>query len=366
MRHLLILFLVVFAVSVAAQDKVTLDSIMPIRGFCISAPKPDALNDFLTFMEKELAPNGINTLVLRVDYNYQFESYPNLRDSGALSKNDVKQMVRVAKEHDIRLIPQVNLLGHQSWAAGLEKLLTEFPQFDETPHVEMPEDYSWPNDDGLYCKSYCPLHPGVHEVVFSLIDEIVEVFETDAFHAGMDEVFYIGDDKCPRCKGKDKAQLFADEVNRIRDHLASKNWELWIWGDRMIDGSTTGMGMWEASMNNTHRSIDMISTDVVICDWHYRRAEATPSYFAIKGFRVVACPWNVAPVATAQVQQIVSLRQNSNKTISGNAFGVMQTIWTSARNYMDLYYGKIPDATERQTGQVDAFKAMTSEIAKLK
>jgi hypothetical protein len=48
----------------------------------------------------------------------------------------------------------------------------------------------------------------------------MQVFETNAFHAGMDEVFYIGSDQCPRCNGKDKAKLFADEVTVIRDHLA--------------------------------------------------------------------------------------------------------------------------------------------------
>ncbi len=50
----------------------------------------------------------------------------------------------------------------------------------------------------------------------------MEVFEADAFHAGMDEVFYIGMDECPRCNGKDKAKLFADEVNLISGHLQSR------------------------------------------------------------------------------------------------------------------------------------------------
>ena len=108
----------------------------------------------------------------------------------------------------------------------------------------MPEKYQWPNPDGLYCKSYCPLHPKLHPIVFPLVDEICEVFESDAFHAGIDEVFYIGDEKCPRCAERDKAELFAGEVNLIRNHLALKNHRLWICGDRLIDGKTTGMGMW--------------------------------------------------------------------------------------------------------------------------
>ena len=83
-----------------------------------------------------------------------------------------------------------------------DKLLTVYPQFDETPNVKMPEKYEWPNADNLYCKSYCPLHPDVHKVVFDLIDEICDAFETNAFHAGMDEVFYLGEDECPALRRK--------------------------------------------------------------------------------------------------------------------------------------------------------------------
>ena len=264
---------------------------LPVRGFCIAAPKPADLDAFIKFIREELASRKVNTLILRVDYNYQFESHPELRDSVALSKNDVKKLVNVCKSNNIRIIPQINLLGHQSWAGKIGNLLRVYPQFDETPHVKMPEKYVWPNADGLYCKSYCPLHPDLHKIVFEVVDEICDVFEADAFHAGMDEVFYIGDDKCPRCGGRDKAELFAGELRVIRDHLNQKKRILWIWGDRLIDGKTTGMGMWEASLNNTHRAIDLIPKDIMICDWHYERPDKTAVYFAMKGFKVVTCPW---------------------------------------------------------------------------
>src|SRR4030042_3256651 len=204
----------------------TADYPFDIRGFCIGAPNPDQLKQFINFMENDLAANGINTLVLRVDYNYEYESYPDLRDRDALSKHDVKKLVNTARKNNIKIIPQINLLGHQSWAGTVNSLLREYPQFDETPSVIMPEKYEWPNDDGLYCKSYCPLHPDVHEVVFALVDEIVEAFEADAFHAGMDEEFYIGRVNCIRCRGKNRAELFAGEVITLRDHLAANNKEL--------------------------------------------------------------------------------------------------------------------------------------------
>jgi hypothetical protein len=204
----------------------------------------------------------------------------------------------------------------------------------------MPVKYEWPNPDGLYCRSYCPLHPGVHKVVFALVDEICEVFEAKGFHAGMDEVFYIGDDKCPRCGGKDKAELFAGEVKKIRDHLALKNRELWIWGDRLLDGKTTGLGMWEASMNNTHRAIDMIPKDVIICDWHYERPDKTAIYFAMKGFRVVTCPWRNPEVAVLQTVDMVNFRKDSTPEMRDNFLGMVQTVWSGAGNFMDGFYGK--------------------------
>ncbi|RYZ47606.1 MAG: glycoside hydrolase, partial [Chitinophagaceae bacterium] len=267
------LLLLFFTCSVPGLSQNRLDSLLPVRGLSIAAPTPRNLDSFIVFINKELAPRKVNTLILRVDYNYQFTSHPELVDKEALSAAEVKKLVRATKKAGIRIVPQINLLGHQSWASSTGKLLAVYPQFDETPWVQMPEKYAWPNEDGLYCKSYCPLHPDVHKVVFALVDEICDAFEADAFHAGMDEVFYIGEDKCPRCGGRDKAELFAAEVNKIRDHLAARGRKLWIWGDRLLDGKTTGMGMWEASMNNTHRAIDMISKEVVICDWHYERPD---------------------------------------------------------------------------------------------
>lgn len=308
---------------------------LPVRGLCIAAPQPDEVKDFVKFINNELGPRQVNTLILRVDFNYEFESHPELRSDNPLTKKDVEKLVDASRRHGITLIPQINLLGHQSWATQVGKLLDVYPQFDETPWVQMPAEYKWPNEDGLYCKSYCPLHPEVHGVVFALVDEICDAFQSTAFHAGMDEVFYIGEDKCPRCSGHDKAELFAGEVRRIRDHLALKNRRLWIWGDRLIDGKTTGLGMWEASMNNTHRAIDMIPKDVFICDWHYERPDKTAVYFAMKGFDVVTCPWRSPAVAEVQKADMIGFRQTATPVLRDRFQGIVQTVWSGAGVFLD-------------------------------
>lgn len=337
---------------------------LPIRGLCIAMPDPVKIESFIKFINEELVPRTINTLILRIDYGYQFESHPELRDKETLSKADIKKLVDACRKSKIRIVPQLNLLGHQSGGNRVNNLLRVYPGFDETPHIKMPEKYEWPNADELYCKSYCPLHPGIHKIVFDLVDEICDVFETDAFHAGMDEVFYIGDDKCPRCSGKDKAELFAGEVNLIRNHLAEKNRKLWIWGDRLIDGKTTGMGMWEASMNNTDRAIDLISKDVIICDWHYERPDQSAVYFATKGFNVITCPWRKPDVAVRQTQDMYRFRTSVTPEMKDRFQGLIQTIWTDAGDFMDEFYGRKIINRNGINMQVKCFNAMFGEIQK--
>jgi hypothetical protein len=339
----------------------SLDKVMPVRGFCIAAPRPAELDRFIQFIDKELAPRGVNTLVLRVDYNYQFQSHEELRDGGALSREDVKKLVAACRKDHLHLIPQINLLGHQSFGKSLGGLLAHYPEFDETPWVKMPEHYKWPNADRLYCKSYCPLHPKVHEVVFAVMDELCDVFETDAFHAGMDEVFYIGETNCPRCGGKDKAELFAGEVTALHDHLQAKGRRLWIWSDRLLDAKTSGLGEWEASANGTARAIDLIPKDVMLCDWHYERAVATAPYFAMKGFHVVTCPWKSSKLAVWQAEDMARWRSRSPAETRDRFEGVMQTVWSDAGSFLDKDYKSKPKATNSW----NCFTAMFGEIKKL-
>ncbi|MCF8226903.1 MAG: family 20 glycosylhydrolase [Bacteroidales bacterium] len=356
---LIFIGLILIAGTVSSHSQNPERDDLPVRGFCIAAPSPDMVNKFIDFMEEELAPRRVNTLILRVDYNYEYESHPELVSENPLSEKDVKKLVKTAKKHQIRIIPQVNLLGHQSWHSTPSKLLEVYPEFDETPHVELPEKYEWPNEDGLYCKSYCPLHPGVHDVVFDIVDEICDVFDADAFHAGMDEVFYIGDENCPRCSGRDKSELFAGEVNKIRDHLYAQDRELWIWGDRLLDGETTGIGLWEASENDTHRAIDMISEDVFICDWHYERPDPTPVYFSMKGFRVAACPYKRVSVGIAHAENMIRFREQAASEMKDNFQGVIQTVWTSCGNFLKEFYS---EDTDNEHSESACFKAMFNVV----
>ena len=123
----------------SARAQTLLDQTLPVRGLCISAPNPSQVDAFVRFIGEELGPHSVNTLILRVDYNYRYTSRPELATPSGLSKADVKKLVEVCRTNHIQLMPQINLLGHQSWQRTNGKLLEVYPEFDETPWVLTPE-----------------------------------------------------------------------------------------------------------------------------------------------------------------------------------------------------------------------------------
>lgn len=373
MKKIIVSILLLIGLSSVASSA-NIDSMLPVRGFAIEAPNARGVDLFVRFIEEDLAPAGINLLILRVDWNYAYTSHPELSDEHPLTKADVDKLAEACRKHGIRLVPQVNLLGHQSWAKETHALLRNYPEFDETPSIKTENYTKWPNPDRLYCKSYCPLHPDVHRVVFDVVDEICDAFGADAFHAGMDEVFYIGEDECPRCHGKDKSELFAGEVNAIREHLAQKGRQLMIWGDRLLDGRTTGLGEWEASYNDTWRAIDMIPKDVLICDWHYERADLSAVYFAMKGLPVVSCGYRDPELSVKQVKDMIQFRSQTTPETAGYLQGYVHTIWSSAGHFLRAYYGieggpgrRGGNAANppRRDGSVDAAKAVLAYLREL-
>jgi hypothetical protein len=320
------------------------------------APSKSDIPVLAHFIEDALPREGVNTLVVEIDYNFQFQKHPEVAEPGALSKDDVAQIVQACKDAHVRLIPQINLLGHQSWAEHTGGLLRSHPEFDETRG-------KYPNNKGIYCRSYCPLNKGVHKVVFDLIDEVGDAFQSDAVHCGMDEVMILADPDCPRCHGKKTADLFAGEVKTLHDHLKSKGREMWMWGDRFIDGKSTGIGDWEASGNNTQDAIYQVPKDIVICDWHYDRADPTPAYFALSGFNVLACPWRSSSIGRAQVQFLNTVRKEAAPETAAKLQGVLETTWMGCSDFIHSYYHPGVSGKSDQVAQCfkDVMKAIREQ-----
>jgi Glycosyl hydrolase family 20, catalytic domain len=255
--------------------------------------------DVLAQSLETLSRQGINVIILEVDYSFAFKSHPELRrGTSPITRDGARRFAALCKKFNVRLIPEFQSLGHQSWKATTFPLLTVYPEFDITPGA-------FPNNEGIYCREWDPLNPKVWPIVFQLMDELIDAFQADAFHVGMDEVFLIGSESSPSTKGKDTAVLFADAVKKIYSHLVRKRRvEMLMWGDRLIDGKKFDLGEWEASTNGTAAAIDLIPKDIIICPWHYELKDSYPSIpmFIDKGFRVLPAGWKNVEATKALIK----------------------------------------------------------------
>ncbi len=268
----------------------------------------------------KLAALGVNVLVVEVNYNFEYASHPELRSgTDVVTRRDARGLAKACRAAGVRLIPQFQCLGHQSWKARTAPLLRKHPELDETPG-------QYPGKKGIYCRSWCPLHPKVNPIVFALMDELVDAFGADALHVGMDEVFLIGSEHCPRCRGKRPAELFASAVNDYHKHLVKgRGLEMLMWGDRLIP-ARMGYGKWESSHNDTAPAVEKVPRDVIICDWHYGKRGEYPSVpmFLKQGFRVWPAGWR-------DVAATEALIADSRKHGSERMLGHLCTTWGQAR-----------------------------------
>lgn len=289
----------------------------------------------LKHLEEEipkLADRGINLIFLEIDYHFDFKSHPELISrSEYITKDAALKLKQVCDANGIRLVPQFQSFGHQSWAKDTYELLTVYPELDLTPGA-------FPDNEGIYCRAWDPYNPKVNEIVFPLIDEIIDAFQADGIHLGMDETFLIDAPEAISTRDKNPAEVFAKVINDFHDYFAKqKEIELFIWGDRLIDGNTYKYGAWESSLNNTSAAVDLIPNDIVICDWHYEPRASYPSVpmFIEKGFKVLPSSWRKLDGLEKYVKYSYNIEHP-------NMLGHLFTTWSfrdSVSSYKPLVFG---------------------------
>ena len=312
------------------------------KGIVLTAPLTNEVDTVVKFIDEYLAPRAFDTVVLQVRYRYQFKSHPELWGYDPLSFGDVKKLLDVCKKNGIKLVPKMNLFGHQSGLHNeptdgilhghneekvdiFDALLREYPELDEQRGTEAV----------YYARSICPSSERAKNIVCELIDELLDVFESDTIHIGCDEAFNLG--ICPDCKDTPKGTLFANWVNAINAHVKKRGGKTMMWGDRLISQNGTPYHGWEACDGvDTYTAIDSLSKDILICDWHYDKYNEYKSIdlFYEKGFKIMVSPWRNKDALEA----FISYAKEHDK---GHVEGILMTTWCASGDLANvLLYGK--------------------------
>jgi hexosaminidase len=276
---------------------------MGMRGIHLGLPPREEIGFFRRLVRYLFVPMRLNTIFLEFAGGMRYDRHPEINeawvnankkgeakewpliehgdmDAGGrfLEKSEVAELVEYARSYGLEVIPEVQTLSHVQYITVAHPDIAEFD-----PDVRREHDLDLRDADKLpsefYYHSYCPSMEKSYKIAFDLIDEIVEVVKPKEFvHMGHDEVYQIG--ICPRCKGKDPADLYAEHVTRMHDYLAKKGLRMMIWSD-MLQPDTS---------YKTPPAISRIPKDIVMLDfiWYFHPEKDLEDNLLKHGFKVIA------------------------------------------------------------------------------
>ncbi len=265
---------------------------LPFRGIRLYVPGPENIAFFKRFLRDFMALYKYNKVIIEVncmrldkhpevnagwiefanDMQYTRSNRPiGLRgeeknsshydagDGFIIEKDDIRDIVDLANENFIEVIPEIPSLTHGYY------LLTRHPEL-----AEYPGDI-WPD-------TYCPSNPASYELMFDVYDEYIEVMKPKMVHIGHDE-WRMPMDVCPLCKGKDYPDLFAEDVNRIYNYMSDKGIKVAMWGDHLLESvrnagpregiSSTGVKYQKPGALPPSMVKESIPKDILIFNWFW-------------------------------------------------------------------------------------------------
>jgi hypothetical protein len=285
----------------------------PFRGVHFFADK-SSLPFYLQLIEKVLAPMKINTIVLECEYG-EWKSQPKLNNEWTMTQEEIKTLLRTAKENFIDVYPLIQSFGHAEWA------------FQRGNNLDIAEDPQHPY-------AFCPSNPRTYSFLFSIYEEAFNLFQKPAiFHIGADEVEMIGrfpNPNCPNgCGKKDIVSLYFEHIKKIYDFLSQKGCKVMIWGDEMLAPGEAGDATHAQTKQEAEAKRKLLPKDIIIADWHYNPFDDYPSIGIFKqaGFNnIIACTWyrpaNIYKFAQSAYRQ--------------GAMGLLQTTWAGFYNVQSL------------------------------
>lgn len=275
-------------------------------GFHSHIPNAAALKNYVDAVVGYMVPKGVSFAVMEINNNFRFKSFPQV-SSGDITAAELSEACARLRAAGVEPIPLYNCYGHQGWN-NRNSLLKAFLEFDETPWLEDNESafVKYPNkhirdENGrlktTYTPAWCGNEPKVYDVVFPLIDELIEASGCKHLHLGMDEIFLFGE--CDRCRGMTPSELFKKNLLILREHCAAKGCRVMIWGDRLLDFKKFFPDMpadsvcYDYENIGTSKCIDELPKDIILCDWHYDdQKEHFSGELLSHGFTVIPACWH--------------------------------------------------------------------------
>ena len=271
----------------------------PFRGVHLMLPGVEEMDFAKRLIKYLISPMGYNAVILELAGAMEYKSHPLINqkmeeavangkagiwprfahDSVGAGKTvpqeTVRDFVDYIRSFGIEPIPEVQSLGHVQYMTQAYPEIAELDEVSESLIDTRTED-TRPNKFYKHC--FCPSNPRSYEILFDLLDEVIDVFRpTEYVHMGHDEIYEIG--VCKVCRTKNPADLLADDLNKLHAYLKEKGLKMMIWSD-MLQPRKNG--------RLTHPAADRIPKDILMLDfiWYFHLEDDIEDHLLQKDFKV--------------------------------------------------------------------------------
>ncbi len=236
-------------------------------------------------------------------------------DGSYLTKDECREIARLCRERGIEIVPECPTLSHADY------ICLAYPELSE-------------RQDDPYPDTYCPENPESYRVVFDILDEVIEVFQPKRINIGHDEFYTVG--ICERCRGKNPAELYANDVRKINEYLKARGIGTMMWAEKLLKARMNyngyKIGGWydESDCNGVKFQVpdmwqcaDLLPRDVTYLHWYWSFGEHLDDEFHARGMKSIFANFSA-----------VSCQNYRTRMRRGTLGGVVSNWGSLSREYM--------------------------------
>lgn len=272
---------------------------MKVRGISddISRGQVSTLDNFKKII-RHLARYKMNVYMPYIEDMIKFDAYPTIgANRGALTKDEIKELVAYAGKYFVDIIPVFQTLGHY------ENILSQ-PEFLKYAEFTGAASLNVSNDS-------------TYVFLEDMLKVVFELFPSEYFNMGADESYDVGLGKSKYLVDQSNiATVHANHYKKVYDICKKYNKKVWMYGDIIL----------------SHPEIlDMIPKDITVVDWHYRGEVdySSAKTFNKAGFNYYVSPsaWNFLTPFPANLNAFPNIKYITKAGLANDSKGMINSNW---------------------------------------
>ena len=176
----------------------------------------------------QLARLKYNHLELYLEHTFAYAGHEGASQGASpITASEMRKLIAHAATRGIEMVPNQNTFGH------MHRWLT-LPEYNHL--AEEPEGTLHAFDLRKEPFGLCAAHPGSLQLVDEMIGQLLPLFDSEYFNAGLDETFDLGrGGSAALCEEKGKGAVYMDYLRAVHEMTARRGKRMVFWADILLE-----------------------------------------------------------------------------------------------------------------------------------